>query len=75
MSILQRTGVRFPVKVWVVANNLREICVCGAAQGMWEDKMHQDAFGIGDRVGLKTFCIMDSFGSVGVRDRVLLCQA
>ena len=70
MSISQLSSVRFPVKVWVMANNLREICVCGAAQRMWEDKVHQDAFGIRDRVGLKTFCIMDSFGSVGVRYRV-----
>jgi len=70
VSISQLTSVRFPVKVWVMANNLREICVCRAAQRMWEDKVHQDAFGIRDRVGLKTFCIMDSFGRVDVRYRV-----
>jgi len=40
VSVSQLTSVRFPVKVGVVANNLREICVCGAAQRMWEDKVH-----------------------------------
>jgi len=32
--------------------------------------VHQDAFGIGDRIGLKTFGIMDGFGKVDVRYRV-----
>ena len=32
--------------------------------------MHQDAFSVRDRIGLKTFGIMDSFGSVDVRHRV-----
>ena len=29
--------------------------------------MHQDAFGIGNRIGLKTLGIMDGFGEVDVR--------
>ena len=70
MSISQLPSVRFPMKVGIVTNNLREICVCRAAQGMWENKVHQDAFGVGDWVGLKTFCIMDGFGSVDIRYRV-----
>ena len=32
-----------------------EMPVCRALEGVWEDKVHQDAFGIGDRIGLKTF--------------------
>jgi len=32
VSVSQLTNVRFPVKVGVVANNLREICVSRAAQ-------------------------------------------
>ena len=59
----RNSPVRFPAKVGVVAN-LRETCVCGAAQRMWENKVHQDALGIGDR------SVMDSFRKVGVRYRV-----
>jgi len=53
-----------------MANYLSKICVCRAPQGVWEDKVHQDAFGIGDRIGLKTFGIMDGFGKVDVRYRM-----
>ena len=44
-----------------MANYLSKICVGRAPQGVWEDKVHQDAFGIGDRIGLKTFGIMDGW--------------
>ena len=57
----RNSPVRFPVKV---VANLRETCVCGAAQRMWENKVHQDALGTGDR------SVMDSFRKVGVRYRV-----
>ena len=66
MSISQLPRVRFPMKVWVVANNLSEIGICRAPQGVREDKVHQDAFSVRDRVGLKTFGIMDGFGKVDV---------
>ena len=70
MSMSQLPSVRFPMKVWIVANNLSEIGVCQAAQGVREDKVHQDAFSVRDRVGLKTFGIMDGFGKVDVRYRM-----
>ena len=53
-----------------MANYLSKICVGRAPQGVWEDKVHQDAFGIGNRIGLKTFGIMDGFGKVDVRYRM-----
>ena len=53
-----------------MTNNLSKIRIGGAPQGVGEDKVHQDAFGIGNRIGLKTFGIMDSFGKVDVRYRM-----
>ena len=53
-----------------MANNLSEVGIWRAPQGMWEDKVHQDAFGVGDGIGLKTFGIMDGLGKVDVWDRV-----
>jgi len=53
-----------------MANNLGKICIRGAPQGVWEDKVHQYAFGIGNGLGLETFGIVDSFGEVDVRYRV-----
>ena len=53
-----------------MANNLSEVGICRAPQGMWEDKVHQDAFGVRDGIGLKTFGIMDGLGKVDVWDRV-----
>ena len=53
-----------------MANNLGEICIRGAPQGMWEDKVQQYAFGIGNGMGLETLSIVDRFGEIDVRYRV-----
>ena len=50
-----------------MANNLGEICIRGAPQGMWEDKVQQYAFGIGNGIGLETLSIVDRFGEIDVR--------
>ena len=39
-------------------------------QGVWKDEVHKDAFGVGNRVSLKSLSRMDDLGEINLRYRV-----